>query len=478
MRLGMRCLVGAVVTAVLFASLSAVGSSTEPSPTVEAVNFSTYSHYWSPEHVAVSTGATITVRNMTTTAHGVEWVGGPVIPGCSSGVKVGTTPAASGKEWSGTCTFSQTGTYTFYCTVHGPEMTETVTVTTPGAPTATTGTANSVGEMTATLNGTVNPQGKASNYHFDYGTTTSYGKETAEESAGAGSTNETVAIPVSSLAPGTIYHFKLMAKNAAGTTEGVDRTFTTLSPPGPPIATTGSASALGEAQATLNGTVNPNGEATGYFFEWGTSGAYGHSTKELPAGEDHTSHAEAATLTGLAAGTVYHFRVVAKNASSTTPGLDQTFTTTSAPAPEKTTTTTSAPPPVTPGPSATTSTTPVVTPAPGPPIVGSPLLRAAQHGASVTGSLDVSADGAGGRLEIEVFAKGAAITRAKRSSSVLVGRVVRGSVSAGTVKFSIKLDAKARSALRRHRSLVLSVRITLTPRVGRSTSVTRSVVLR
>jgi hypothetical protein len=360
-------------------------------------------------------------------------------------------------------------------------MTETVTVTTPGAPTATTNAASSVGETTATLSGSVNPQSKASTYRFDYGTTTSYGIKTAEESAGAGSTNEAVAIPVSSLAPGTTYHYKLVAKNEAGTTEGVDRTFTTLSPPGSPSASTGSASAVGENQATLNGTVNPNGEVTGFFFEWGTSGAYGHSTQELPAGEDRTAHAEMATLTGLAAATVYHFRVVAKNGSGTIPGADQTFTTSSPPAPEKTpttTTTTSAPPPIAQGPTATTSTTPVVTSTPGPPIVGGPSLRAAQRGASVTGSLDVSADGAGGRLEIDVFAKGAAITRAKRSSSVLVGRVVRSSVSAGTVKFSVKLDAKARSALRRQRRLALSVRITFTSSGGRTVSVTRSVVLR
>lgn len=476
MRFGMRCLFGAVVTAVLFAGLAAVGSSTETSPTVEAVNSLPYGHHWSPEHVAVNTGGGVTISNTTTTAHGVEWVGGPVIPACP-GVKVGNTPAASGTGWSGTCTFTQAGTYTFYCTVHGPEMTETVTVTTPGAPAATTGAASSVGLTGATLNGSVNPQGKASTYRFDYGTTTSYGKETAEESAGAGSANEAVAIPVGSLAPGTTYHYKLMAKNEAGTTEGGDRTFTTLSPPGPPSAVTGSASALGETEATLNGTVNPNGEATGFFFEWGTSGAYGHSTEELPAGEDHTGHAEAATLTGLAAGTVYHFRVVAKNASGTIPGADQTFATTSPPVPETTTTTTSAPPPVTSGPTVTTSTTPVVTPAPSPPIVGSPSLRAAQRGTSVSGSLEVSANGAGGRLEVEVFAKGTAITRAKRSSSVLVGRVVRSSVLAGTVKFSVKLDAKARSALRRHHGLALSVRITFTSRGGHAVSVTRRVVL-
>jgi hypothetical protein len=89
----------------------------------------------------------------------------------------------------------------------------------------------------------------------------------------------------------------------------------------------------------------------------------------------------------------------------------------------------------------------------------------------------VSGDGAGGRLEVDVFAKGAQVARAK-ASSVLVGRFVRSSMPPGRVSFAVKLNAKARSALRRHRSLSLSVKITLTPKGGRTASVTRGVRLR
>jgi hypothetical protein len=259
-------------------------------------------------------------------------------------------------------------------------------------------------------------------------------------------------------------------------TEGVDRTFTTLSPPGPPSAITGFASGLGETQATLDATVNPNGQATSFLFEWGMSSAYGQSTAELPVGEDHAGHAESSTLTGLAAGTVYHFRVVAKNLSGTTPGADQTFTTMSPPAPETTpTTTVTTPAPVAGG---STTTTPIVMPAQGSAIVGGPSLRSTQHGTAVTGALDVAATGAGGRLEVDVFARGASIARAKRSSPVLVGRVVRSSVSAGTVRFSVRLNARARSALRRHHGLALSVRIAFTPTNGQTVILMRSVLLR
>lgn len=461
---------------VLLALLPAVGSSVEPTPTVDAVNMGFYTHYWSPENVAVNTGAAIAIRNTTTVPHGVHWISVPVTPECSSGVPVGTTEVASGKEWSGTCTFTHAGTYTFYCTVHGPSMSGTVTVTTPGAPTLSTGTASAVSQTEATLNGTVNPQGKASTYTFEYGKTASYGESTAEESAEEGTVNKPVSAHLGSLLPGTTYHYRLVAKNAAGVTEGADRTFTTLTPPGLPIATTGQASALGETGATLNGTVNPNGQITTYLFEWGTSGVYGHSSEELPAGEDHSGHAETATLTGLAAGTVYHFRLVAKNASGAAPGADQTFTTSSTPAPGSSQTTSATPSLAATQPLAPTSTA-IVTSPPGPAIVGAPLLRVARRGASVAGSLDVSADAAGGRLEVDLLAKGTAIAKAG-PAAVLVGRLIRGSVSAGKVSFAVKLNAKARSALKRHRSLKLTVKITLTPKGGRAASVTRVVVVR
>ncbi len=123
-----------------FVALLPAVASSETSPTVDAVNTGLYEHAWSPSSVSVGTGAAITIRNPTATPHGVDWVGGPATPVCSSGVPVGTTAAASGAEWSGTCTFAQAGTYTFYCTVHGPEMTETVTVSAGGATTTTTTT--------------------------------------------------------------------------------------------------------------------------------------------------------------------------------------------------------------------------------------------------------------------------------------------------------------------------------------------------
>lgn len=96
------------------------------------------------------------------------------------------------------------------------------------APDATTGVATDVGQQTAKLSGTVNPNGSATSYTFQFGTTSSYGAQTTPTSAGAGTTASTVSATLSGLAPGTTYHYRIAATNAQGqTTAGVDRTFTT-----------------------------------------------------------------------------------------------------------------------------------------------------------------------------------------------------------------------------------------------------------
>jgi plastocyanin len=101
----------------------------ETSPKIEAVNGKgLYSHYWQPSSATIAPGGTVTISNSTVVKHGVEWVGGPAKPSCEPSVPVGNSEAASGTEWSGSCTFTAPGVYTFYCTVHKAEMTATVTV--------------------------------------------------------------------------------------------------------------------------------------------------------------------------------------------------------------------------------------------------------------------------------------------------------------------------------------------------------------
>lgn len=96
-----------------------------------------------------------------------------------------------------------------------------------GAPTATTGVASNRTYTSATLNGTVNPNGSATTYFFQYGTSTAYGKQTSSPSAGSDTTTQPESVSISGLAPGRTYHFRIVAHNQAGTSDGADGTFTT-----------------------------------------------------------------------------------------------------------------------------------------------------------------------------------------------------------------------------------------------------------
>jgi type IV secretory pathway TrbD component len=93
-------------------------------------------------------------------------------------------------------------------------------------PTATTGAAAGVGETSATLNGTLGAGGSGTAY-FQYGTTAAYGSSTVAQSVGASSSPSPLAGAVAGLAPGTTYHFRLVAENSGGVVYGADQTFTT-----------------------------------------------------------------------------------------------------------------------------------------------------------------------------------------------------------------------------------------------------------
>jgi phosphodiesterase/alkaline phosphatase D-like protein len=192
-------------------------------------------------------------------------------------------------------------------------------------PSVTTGAASGVGATSATLTGSVNPQGQATTYHFEYGTTTAYGSSSSSGSAGNGTAPVTVSAALASLTPNTTYHYRLVASNPTGTTAGADATFTTAAQP--PAAATGAASSVGTTSAALSGSVNPEGQATTYHFEYGPSTAYGAATPSSNAGNGTASVSANATLGSLYPNTTYHYRIVATNGTGTTSGADQTFTT-------------------------------------------------------------------------------------------------------------------------------------------------------
>ncbi|HEX6206485.1 MAG TPA: hypothetical protein VFZ29_11835 [Solirubrobacterales bacterium] len=106
-----------------------------------------------------------------------------------------------------------------------------VAVSTPLSPPAVE-TGGALADLTtATLNGTINAWGGQTTFHFEYGLTTAYESRVpvlVEGVAGSLQTPRVFSRAVSGLQPGTTYHYRLVATNAAGTTAGADRTFTTL----------------------------------------------------------------------------------------------------------------------------------------------------------------------------------------------------------------------------------------------------------
>jgi hypothetical protein len=196
----------------------------------------------------------------------------------------------------------------------------------------TTGQASEVQPTSATLNGTVNPEGvELTDCHFDYGTSTSYGQSVpcAETPAEIGSGSEPVEVhaDLSGLAVGTTYHFRLAAANANGSRAGADQTFSTLPPP---AITAETATNLTATTADLNANVNPGGQSlTQCEFQYGTNASGEHSLPCSPSlaqiGSGSSDVAISAHLSGLQENQTYRWRVIATNAAASTTTPDHTF---------------------------------------------------------------------------------------------------------------------------------------------------------
>jgi len=120
-------------------------------------------------------------------------------------------------------------------------------------PTVTTGNTTSITQTSARLNGTIKPNNEATTWHFEFGTSTTYGTNTPEQGPiAAGSGNTAVFADISALAPGTTYHYRLVGTNASGAIPGKDRTFTTR----PAVSlTTSKSTARFNTLITLTGQV-------------------------------------------------------------------------------------------------------------------------------------------------------------------------------------------------------------------------------
>ncbi len=231
-------------------------------------------------------------------------------------------------------------------TVYATDSEDHVVVFTAVAiPDVTTEAVSEPAPASATLNGTVSldKEGQAT-CRFEWGTTTSLGQDAQCEPEDVTTEPGPVHAKLTGLTPDTTYYYRLHATNKIGSNEGEILHFTT---PGPGLHGE-SVADVAATSATFEATIDPHGEATSCYFQYGTSGNYSSAT-DLPAapgapvgsGEGDVQ-AIPEHVQGLAAGTTYHYRVVVVSEVEVSPGVfeaqefagpDQTFTTQPAVAP-------------------------------------------------------------------------------------------------------------------------------------------------
>jgi hypothetical protein len=191
--------------------------------------------------------------------------------------------------------------------------------------------ASNLSQFAATLNGTLTTGEALVNYHFEYGATTAYGSVAPIPDNYTPITTKTVPVSqsIGGLQAGTTYHYRLVASSPGETgVAGPDMTFTTPAIPAPSVST-GGASGVTVGAATLTGTVDPHGWDTTYYFQYGTSTAYGSSWPTVPIDLGALEGAQGVLVyvQNLLPGTVYHYRFVATNGGGTSYGPDMTLTT-------------------------------------------------------------------------------------------------------------------------------------------------------
>ncbi len=298
------------------------------------------------------------------------------------------------------------------------------------------------------LKGAINPNSLETTYRFELGTTTAYGTNLPEPDAtiSPGSSAVPVAQDVTDLLPNTTYHYRIVAHNEEGTSESGDESFAT--PPLKPAVVSLPVSESAEG-FTLNGTVNPNGGATTYHFEFGVTEAYGQDIppSDASAGSGTSPAAVSQLVKGLPPGVPYHYRLVAQNAGGTSIGEDEFFVT---PEPEE----------------------PSGGETPGGGILPSPTLTPPSNAFSTRAGA-----GRAGRARLSVKVPGPG-TISVRGRQIEAARA--NATGAGAVALTLKLSRAGKKAIKRVRGHMLTVRLTVAfqPVGGSARIVHRTIAFR
>jgi hypothetical protein len=191
------------------------------------------------------------------------------------------------------------------------------------------------------LTGLVNPEGSAVSAHVEYcsrrdpcATDASAAWQSGPDiAAGSGAADVSVDTTITGLLPHTGYTVRLVTVNAAGTVvQTRPKDFQTAD--AAPVVSTGNVSDLSSDAASVTGTVAPLGIQATYYFEYGETTAYGSRVPDSDsagvAGDGFGPRSVRRSLSGLKAGTLYHYRLVGLSAVGRIAGADRTFTTGSA----------------------------------------------------------------------------------------------------------------------------------------------------
>jgi hypothetical protein len=213
-----------------------------------------------------------------------------------------------------------------------PDMTLTTSAYVP-TPVVTISPAINVTDDSATITGTVNPNGYPVSVEifWVYVVTNAgiiYNMNNSQPVEELPAQNRPVPVSgtLTNLMSNTAYQCQFSVVNSINLiVDSTNITFTTLFAR---TATTDPAAGITVSDAILFGTLNPNGLATSYYFQWGASTAYGNMEGPVSAPVQNTPvSVSSRTLTGLSPGTIYHYQLVASNSTGVYFGGDKSFTT-------------------------------------------------------------------------------------------------------------------------------------------------------
>lgn len=200
------------------------------------------------------------------------------------------------------------------------------------APVVSTRGATSISQSTAVLNGEVNPKGAQTSYWYEYGETDSLGSSTSYQLVGSGFATLNAPGVLIGLKSNTTYYYRIGAQNQNGKTYGAVLSFKTAlsTPPGQhllPTVSTARAEDITTTKAMINGTVNPRGSETRYWFEYGETFGLGNTTSSVSAGDGSANVSVSANLRGLEQNQIYYYRLNAQNTYGTVNGNIEVFKT-------------------------------------------------------------------------------------------------------------------------------------------------------